>query len=50
MILLGAAQKLVPYLIRDAQRQGAQALRNAAYLFIRRIDERRSATQHMGIL
>jgi len=32
---LGAVQKLVPYLIRDVQMQGAQKLNREAYIFIR---------------
>ena len=31
-----AVQKLVPYLIRDAQMQGAQKSRNEAYIEVRR--------------
>jgi hypothetical protein len=36
-------------LFKNVQMQGAQALRNEAYLSIRRNDERRSATQQMSV-
>jgi hypothetical protein len=36
-------------LFKNAQMQGAQALRSEAYFFIRRNAEGRSATKQMGI-